>query len=111
MALRWFGSTALLFLSLFASAQSKSNKVALHEGWMIQSACKVKAAGEEISTAGFKATNWYPTSVPTTVVAALVNDKVYPEPYYGMNLRSLPGMSYPIGTIFTPQAMADDSPF
>ena len=46
-----------------------------------------------------------------TVVAALVTDKVYPEPYYGMNLRSLPGMSYPIGTIFTHQAMADDSPF
>ena len=38
--------------------------------------------------------------MPTTVLAALVADHTYPDPYVGMNLRSLPGMGYPIGEMF-----------
>jgi len=32
--------------------------------------------------------------VPSTVLSALVEDRVYPDPYTGMNLRSLPGVQY-----------------
>ena len=49
--------------------------------------------------------------MPATVVSALVADGTYPDPYYGMNLRSLPGVSYKIGTIFSNVAMPADSPF
>jgi len=111
MSLRWFGSLGIIFFATFLTAQEKPGQIPLHEGWAIQSACKVTATGDVISTAGFNAKDWYPTSVPMTVVAALVNNKVYTDPYYGMNLRSLPGMTYPIGTIFAKQPMADDSPF
>ncbi len=31
------------------------------------------------------------TSVPKTVLAALVENKVYPDPYYGLNIKSTPG--------------------
>src|SRR3954447_4296200 len=111
MAFRWLGSIALLFLASLLPAQNRPSQVSLHEGWAIQSACKLNVGGEIISTAAFKSAAWYPTTVPMTVVAALVNDKLYPDPYYGMNLRSLPGMAYPIGTIFAKQAMPDGSPF
>ncbi|HEV2288788.1 MAG TPA: glycoside hydrolase family 2 protein [Candidatus Acidoferrales bacterium] len=49
--------------------------------------------------------------MPSTVLAALVADKTYPDPYFGMNLRKIPGTTYPIGTIFAKQAMPKDSPF
>ena len=50
-------------------------------------------------------------TVPTTVVAAQVKDKIFPDPYFGMNLRSLPGVNYPIGGNFSNIAMAPDSPY
>ncbi len=49
--------------------------------------------------------------MPTTVVAALVADGTYPDPYYGMNLRAFPGVSYKVGTNFSNQEMPADSPF
>ena len=36
----------------------------------------------------FHRSDWYSATVPTTVLNALVEDKVYPDPYTGMNLRS-----------------------
>jgi exo-1,4-beta-D-glucosaminidase len=68
--------------------------VPLHEGWRLQSADKVSESGARISTTAFQPEGWYTTSVPTTVLAALVDNKVYPDPYFGMNLASLPGASY-----------------
>ena len=78
---------------------------------MLQSSCLVKAAGEQISAPEFRATGWHGTSVPSTVVAALVADKTYPDPFFGMNLRSIPGTTYPIGKNFAELPMPHDSPF
>lgn len=63
----------------------------LGEGWRLQSSAKVKATGEAISRAGFACDEWYGTSVPRTVLAALVDNKVYADPYYGEALKSIPG--------------------
>jgi exo-1,4-beta-D-glucosaminidase len=78
---------------------------------MLQSSCLVKAAGEQISAPEFRTTSWHATSVPSTVVAALVAGKTYPDPFYGMNLRSIPGTTYPIGKNFAELPMPRDSPF
>jgi exo-1,4-beta-D-glucosaminidase len=61
----------------------------------------------------FPTGGWHKTSVPTTVVAALVADGTYPDPYWGMNLKSLPGMDYkPTSTsLFANIPMPADSPF
>src|ERR1700674_1766979 len=61
--------------------------VNLNSGWQIQSSCEAKAAGEQVSTPGFVATGWDTTTVPTTVVGTLVDDKTYPDPIYGTNLK------------------------
>jgi exo-1,4-beta-D-glucosaminidase len=71
----------------------------------------VEKAGEVISTPKFSPAGWHNVSVPTTVVAALVKQKVYPNPDLGMNLRKLPGMDYPIGANFSNIPMQQDSPF
>ncbi|HEV2424681.1 MAG TPA: glycoside hydrolase family 2 protein [Terriglobia bacterium] len=94
-----------------ASAAENSSITSLQQGWTIQSSAKVTASGQTISTAQFKPDGWYPATVPSTVLAALVADHVYPDPYYGANLRSIPGADYPVGANFANLPMPDDSPF
>src|SRR5690348_8640919 len=73
----------------------EGSTIALGTGWSLQSSDKVAATGEVISTPNFQTSGWYSVTVPTTVVAALVAHKVYPDPTFGMNLRLVPGMTYP----------------
>ncbi len=108
-------STILLLLTLPAPAAEApshpTSSTIVLTAWELQSSSKVGARGETISTPGFLAKGWYPVKVPTTVVAALVQHKVLPDPSFGMNLRSLPGVSYPIGSNFSNLPMRPDSPF
>jgi exo-1,4-beta-D-glucosaminidase len=83
----------------------------LHDGWSLQTSAKVEAKGEVISTPAFSARGWHQATVPTTIVAALVKDKTFPDPIFGMNLRDFAGMNYPIGANFSNIAMAPDSPY
>jgi exo-1,4-beta-D-glucosaminidase len=85
--------------------------IALHEGWSLQTSAKVNAKGEVLSTPRFTPKGWYDVTVPTTVVAALVKNKTLPDPFFGMNLRQFPGVSYPIGGNFANIAMPPDSPY
>lgn len=109
-----------LYCSVSLAAQSKTQShsmlseqpaLQLRDGWAMQSSRKVDQAGELISTAKFQPSGWYSVSVPTTVVAALVKQKVYPDPEFGMNLRKFPGVDYPIGANFSERSMRQDSPF
>jgi exo-1,4-beta-D-glucosaminidase len=100
----------VLLSSLFSFAAPTPGSLPLKSGWQIQSSCKVAEKGDVISTTQFKPQDWYKATVPSGVLANLVADKVYPEPYYGMNLRQIPGVN-PIGTMFANQPMPDDSPF
>ncbi len=107
-------AAVLLWLASRASADSSSPTTALvplHDGWALQSSCKVQATGAQISIPGFSITGWHKTSVPSTVLAALVADGTYADPYFGENLRSIPGTNYPIGKDFSLLPMPKDSPF
>jgi exo-1,4-beta-D-glucosaminidase len=79
--------------------------------WTLQSSAAVKAGGAEISRPGFTTDGWHSIRVPNTVVGALVENGTYPDPYFGMNLRKIPGTTYPIGQRFTLLPMPADSPF
>jgi len=92
-------------------AHGSQSTLILKHGWRLQSLYKVDAPGELVSTLKFVPRGWDAITVPTTVVAALVKGKHYPDPYFGMNLRQLPGMTYPIGQTFVSFPMAQDSPF
>jgi exo-1,4-beta-D-glucosaminidase len=118
MKMRSLLSLSLMCLSGLLFAQSPSSHAALpqttlslRDGWGLQSSAKLTDGGEVISTTKFLPKNWYTVSVPTTVVAAMVKQKVYPDPGFGMNLRTLPGVTYPIGANFSNIPMQPDSPF
>ena len=80
-------------------------------GWMLRSSCEANATGQQISSDGFSTDGWHKTNVPSTVVAALVADGTYPDPYYSDNLRKIPGETYPIGKNFSRMAIPKESPF
>lgn len=85
--------------------------VSLNAAWQLQSSCDAKATGEQVSAVGFDAKGWHKATVPNTVVGALVDDKTYPDPTYGTNLKNLPGMNYSSATFFALQDMPEGSPF
>ena len=115
---RWFNTVALGFLVTIGGAglaaealSTEPARIYLHKGWQLQSSCQVKARGVEISTVGFDAKSWHRADIPATVVAALVADKTYPDPDFGTNLRSMPGMNYSKRSYFGLQDMPAGSPF
>jgi exo-1,4-beta-D-glucosaminidase len=67
--------------------------------------------GEILSSPLYRPLGWIPTTVPNTIVAAQVAAGLIKDPYYGMNLRNLPGMDYPLGSMFSNLAMLDTSPY
>ena len=83
----------------------------LREGWRLQSACKLEATGDAIAQPGYSVDGWLKTTVPSTVVAAQAAAGEIPDPYYGLNLRQIPGTDYPIGGIFARLPMSKDSPY
>src|SRR3989454_3761165 len=106
----------LLGLSQSATAQSQRPqsppaKIFLPEHWAIQSSAQVKEKGDLLYQHVFRPRNWYPAKVPSTIAGTLVDHKVYPDPFVGMNLRLMPGCSYPIGANFSLRPMPEDSPF
>jgi len=51
----------------------------------MKKANEVADNAEHISTFGFQEKDWMPAVVPGTVLNSLVYNKVYPEPYFGLN--------------------------
>ncbi|HUX58371.1 MAG TPA: hypothetical protein VMV77_15475 [Bacteroidales bacterium] len=100
-------SAILVFFSVSCAKKIPAEeKILLKDNWAIQSSSEINTDGKAISLSGFPADKWYPTSVPTTVLAALVDNKVYPDPYYGTNITDLPGAITGRG-----RAMPEGSPF
>jgi exo-1,4-beta-D-glucosaminidase len=104
--LGWLAAAALL-----APAARGNGEITLRDAWAVQSSAKVMAVGEQVSQVGFPTNGWYKTSTPKTVFAVLVENGVYKDPYFGMNLRSVPGVEYKIGSQFSNQEMPSDSPY
>jgi len=112
-------SIFFLMICLMASAIAVANppegtgspSILLRQGWAIQSSADVHETGDVISTPGFKGQDWYPATLPSTVLSALVKNQVYPDPYTGTNLRSIPGTTYPIFRDFSELMMPPGSPF
>ena len=53
--------------------------------WKMLKAGDAQDSAEKISQPGYVVKEWLPAIVPGTVLNSLVHNKVYPEPYFGMN--------------------------
>src|SRR5229473_2955660 len=108
LLLSGFGETAM---AQSKHAQPSPAKIFLRERWSLQSSALVKEKGDVLSQRVFQPRNWYRARVPSTVAGTRVDHKVYADPFVGMNLRMVPGCSYPIGANFSLRPMPEDSPF
>ena len=74
--------------SVPATQSASQGEMTLGSGWQMQDAAKVaETNGEAISQPGYAPENWYPATVPGTILTTLVNNKVYAEPLWGENNR------------------------
>jgi exo-1,4-beta-D-glucosaminidase len=71
-------------------------KVSLNRGWELASSADPN--------------RWYRTELPATVLGTLVGHGVHPDPFFGTNLRDLPGQGPPAQN-FSNHPMPEDSPF
>ena len=104
----------LLLLGLSAclgATPASSTSVPLRTGWKLQSSCVAKSSGDLISAVGYRANGWIDATVPGTVLGSQVAAGVFPDPFFAMNLRKIPGMDYPAGKIFGYLPMSEKSPY
>ena len=62
----------------------------LRNNWKVNSSFLVKDNGDVLSGSKIVTNGWYSTSVPATVLTALVRNGVYPNPYVGLNNMRIP---------------------
>lgn len=70
------------------------NSVDGHQGefvWKMKKAVEIGSKSELLSKSEFDDHNWLPAIVPGTVLNSLVYNKVYSEPYFGLNNHALDG--------------------
>ncbi len=98
--------SGIMFILSCTRQTDTEEKLFLKENWAIQSSSEIGEDGEAISSTAYETEEWYPTTVPATILAVLVENGVYPDPYYGTNIESIPGY-------FTGRRreMPEDSPF
>ncbi|MGZ3439566.1 MAG: glycosyl hydrolase 2 galactose-binding domain-containing protein, partial [Polyangia bacterium] len=85
-------------------------RLTLHDDWRLRSSADVGADPVTLSTLGYDPSRWYPTTVPATVSGTLAQaGAAGGDPFFGMNLRNLPSMDYPIGAGFGDYDLDDHS--
>jgi len=96
----------IFLIGFFANYARPKEITYLKDNWRVQSSAEIKDSGDKLSRAGVNLKPWYPSSVPATVLAVLTENQVYPDPYYGVNIKKIPG--YVDGKWLV---MPQDSPF
>lgn len=80
-----------LFICFYLPAQ---NRYELNSGWHCANIKNVKENGNVVSTLRYTPTNWLPATVPGTVLTTLLNNKLVPDPFYGMNNKYIPDVYF-----------------
>ncbi|MEU6144441.1 sugar-binding domain-containing protein [Streptomyces sp. NPDC047081] len=65
-------------------------------GFAVQSTAKVSAPASDVSSPGYPASGWYPTGSRSTVLAALLANGVYADPFYSTNQQKIPKADFQV---------------
>lgn len=83
------GSLMLTAPAVGQSAPWSVQRIELKDGWLIQSSRAAGDDGGRISTMQYDPRGWYPTAVPSTVLAALVRNQVYQDIFLSRNFEGI----------------------
>ncbi|CAM5591380.1 Exo-beta-D-glucosaminidase [Streptomyces alboniger] len=65
-------------------------------GYAIQSTAKVTDSAAAVSSPGYPASGWYPAGSRSTVLAALLADGKYADPFYSTNQQQIPRADFQV---------------
>ncbi|MCX4572440.1 exo-beta-D-glucosaminidase [Streptomyces sp. NBC_01571] len=65
-------------------------------GYAIQSTAEVRDSAADVSSPGYAAAGWYPAGSRSTVLAALLADGVYADPFYSTNQQRIPEADFTV---------------
>jgi hypothetical protein len=69
----------------------RDHELVFNAGWELIEAPRLPSAnGESLSQPGIDTRDWYDATVPGTVLTTLVDQGVYPDPYFGLNNLLIP---------------------
>ena len=66
------------------------NEYLLSSGWELADADAVTSAEQSVFNPGLNTSAWFNATVPGTILTTLVDQGVYPDPYFGLNNLSIP---------------------
>ena len=82
--------TIVIFLTSGIISSRAQNAYELNSGWKYMPISKVKSGGEKLSDPSYTLSGWLPATVPGTVLTTLLNNKLVPDPFWGMNNKKIP---------------------
>ncbi|MEU9211471.1 sugar-binding domain-containing protein [Streptomyces sp. NPDC048415] len=65
-------------------------------GYAIQSSAKVSDSAAAVSSPGYPASGWYPAGSRSTVLAALLANGMYADPFHSTNLQRIPKADFAV---------------
>ena len=70
------------------------NSYELNKNWQCINISKVKVNGEKLSDPAYKLSGWLQATVPGTVLTTMLNNKLVPDPFFGMNNKKIPDIYF-----------------
>ncbi len=90
----FFATLAFSFQIIFGQ-KTRNGNIMLRTGWFMQSVLDVKESGKVLSGPGFLQKNWWPVTIPSTIIAGLLQNKKYDfDPFYADNLQKIAGKQF-----------------
>ena len=80
----------LVFTGLFGLQAFCQEGRELNTGWQCVNIDSIKADGYTLSATGTSLPHCLPATVPGTVLTTLLNNRLIPDPFYGMNNERIP---------------------
>jgi exo-1,4-beta-D-glucosaminidase len=93
-----------------AAFEGPASRTSLDEGWSIRSSADVDARPRTVSKPGFSTTDWYPVTLPSTVLAGLVANGEYDDLYVGTNLENVWGPRFDVPWWYRTEFELEDQP-
>ncbi|MGW1915240.1 glycoside hydrolase family 2 protein [Streptomyces sp. NPDC002076] len=78
-------------------------------GYAIQSSAKVSDTPAAVSSPGYPARGWYPAGPRSTVLAALLADGVYADPFFSTNQQKIPKADFQVPWWYRSDFTVDDT--
>ena len=80
----------LILLSLVIAAAGSTPALTLTlSDWRLASSVNVSAPGSVVSTTAFNSSGWFHATLPCTVAACLLQNGLFPDPFFGANLYTI----------------------